>query len=395
MCGKSILLPLLFSIASTMNAQKAKNTNVIEKNTINVPMLPKYWEFDTATAEFTTYKNTNVVKGKTPYGFQIFLKNYLIENGSIEFDVELSGMGFPGINFRMSENRKDGENFYIRAFGPVLPETRTTLQYAALIDGMSIWDLSDEYQAGATIFQNKWNHIKLVLSGKQMKAYVNDMTKPALEVPWLESWRHSGGISLSGNVVYTNFKFTPNETESLSPEAGYIPTLNDTRYIRKWMVSPPKEFAFGRDVIMPLPSMYGRLIASDLPDSSVQWSPIIAEPRGIINLSRIYGAKEDDVRRLAWLKTSIHSNKAQEKLLNIGFSDEIWLFVNGQIIHVGKNYFGTPSQQSEGRCTIENCELKLPLKEGDNEILIGLANYFYGWGFIARLADTDGIKIKM
>jgi hypothetical protein len=97
-------------------------------------------------------------------------------------------MGFPGINFRMSEDHKNADNFYIRSFGPVKPQTRTTLQYAAVMDGMSIWDLSDEYQSGATIYQDKWNHVKLVVSGKQMKAYVNDMNKPALVVPELESY---------------------------------------------------------------------------------------------------------------------------------------------------------------------------------------------------------------
>jgi hypothetical protein len=46
----------------------------------------------------------------------------------------------------------------------------------------------------------------------------------------------------------------------------------------------------------------------------------------------------------------------------------------------------------KSRCTIENASIKLPLNEGENEILIGLANYFYGWGIIARLDDMNGIK---
>jgi len=45
-----------------------------------------------------------------------------------------------------------------------------------------------------------------------------------------------------------------------------------------------------------------------------------------------------------------------------------------------------------GRCTIENASFKLPLKEGKNEILVATANYFYGWGIIARLDDTNGIQ---
>jgi len=36
------------------------------------------------------------------------------------------------------------------------------------------------------------------------------------------------------------------------------------------MVSDQKDFPFGKDLVMPLPSMYGKLTASDLPDSSTQ-----------------------------------------------------------------------------------------------------------------------------
>lgn len=396
--NKTTTIFLLSSILFCLNsfAQKGKRVSATDKFLeIKVPMEPAYWIFDTSTAEFVTYKNTSVVKGKNGKGLQVFLKNQIFVNGTIEFDVELSGMGFPGINFRMSEDRKNGENFYIRSFGPVLPETRTTLQYAALMDGMSIWDLSDEYQAGATIYQNKWNHVKLVISGKQMRAYVNDMNKPALVVPELEGWRDSGGISLSGNVTYANVVIKPNATEGLSPAAGYTSTYSDTRYLRNWMVSASKDFPFEKDLIIPLPSMYGKLTASDLPDSTTQWKPIKAESRGIINLSRIYGMKENDARRIAWLKTTIQSDKAQERTLSLGFSDEVWVFINGQILYFDKNYFGTPQQkQPAGRCTIENANIKLSLREGKNEIMIALANYFYGWGIIARLDDMNGIQIE-
>ena len=339
------------------------------------------WNYDSSKVEFVQYKSVPAIKGKNGAYYQAFLKDHVFTNGTIEFDVELTGMGFPGINFRMSADKKNGENFYIRSFGPVTPEIRTTLQYAAIMDGMSIWDLTDEYQAGATIYQNTWNHVKLVIAGKQMKAYVNDMKQPALVVPELEGWRDSGNISLSGNVIYANLVIKPNATEGLSAAAGYIAAQNDTRYLRSWQLSPPKDFPFGKDLIMPLPSMYGKLQQSDLPDSTMQWSAITAENRGIVNVSRKYGAKENDARRLVWLKTTIHSSRSQERILSLGFSDEVWVFINGQLLYTGKNYFGTPQQKNDGRCTIENTSFTLLLREGPNEILIGLANYFYGWGF--------------
>lgn len=391
-----IVLSALFCCMSLATyAQKTKTINKEEQTKeTKIPMQPAYWDYDTSAAEFVNYKNTEVLRGRNGKGFQAFLKDHIFSNGTIEFDVELSGMGFPGINFRMSDDKKNADNFYIRSFGPVKPETRTTLQYAAIMDGMSIWDLSDEYQSGAIIKQNEWNHVKLIISGKQMLAYVNDMSKPALTIPELESRRDSGSISLIGNVIYANLVIKPGATEGLNPVAGYNSSINDTRYLRNWMVSDPIDFPFGKDIVMPLPSMYGTLNNSSLLDSNTKWRTIKAENRGIVNLSRIYGLKENDVRRGAWLKTTIESDKDQDKILRLGFSDEVWVFINGQILYVDKNYFGTPEQKNGGRCTIENATIKLPLKKGRNEIMIGLANYFYGWGIIARLDDTDNITFE-
>jgi hypothetical protein len=375
-------------------AQKSKSKKDAAQAEIKIPMESAYWDYDSTQVEFVKHRSVSAAKGKRGAYYQIFLKNHVFTNGTIEYDVELIGMGFPGINFRMSDDKKNGENFYIRSFGPVNAENRTTLQYAAIMDGMSIWDLTDEYQSGAAINQQGWNHVKMVVSGKQMKVYVNDMIRPALIVPELEGQRDAGSISLSGNVIYANLVIKPNATEGLSAEAGYISTYNDTRYIRNWKVSPAINFPFGKDIVMPLPSAHGKLNASELPDSTTMWTDIKAESRGVVNLSRKFGSMPNDERRLAWIKTTIHATKAQEKKLNFGFSDEVWVFINGQILYVDKNYFGTPSQKTpRARCTIENTSFNVPLKEGENEILIGLANYFYGWGVIARFDDTDGIQI--
>jgi hypothetical protein len=377
---KNILFLLACFVSSLLQAQ-----------VITVPMDPKYWEYDTSAVQFIKDGNVSEARPKKG-GYQIFLKDRVFTDGTIEYDVALTGIGFPGINFRMSADRKNGDNFYIRSFGKVNPLVRTTLQYAAIIDGTSMWDLSDAYQSGAVINQEGRNHVKLVISGKQMKVYVNDMSRPALLIPVLEGPNFSGGISLSGNVIYSNFKIIPQVTEGLSPDSGMDLTANDTRYLRKWEVSGPIDFPFGKEIVMPLPSAYGSLMKSELPDSNTVWKPIEAEGRSIVNLSRIYKSGLRDQRRLAWLKTTIHSDKDQDRLLQFGFSDEVWVFINGQILYVDKNYFGTPEQKEpRGRCTIENSILKLPLKQGDNTILIALANYFYGWGIIARLDSTDGL----
>ncbi|MEM8599817.1 MAG: hypothetical protein AAGF99_07845 [Bacteroidota bacterium] len=51
-------------------------------------------------------------------------------------------------------------------------------------------------------------------------------------------------------------------------------------------------------------------------------------------------------------------------------------------------------KEPRGRATIENISLELPLIEGENELLIAVANSFFGWGLIARLDDTEGLAVK-
>lgn len=380
-----ILLIAVPFVAITAVGQKQQKKAGQE---ISIPLDAAHWKYDSTGVEFAMEKNVKTIRIKN--ASPLVLKDIQFSNGTIEYDVAL-GQGFPGINFHLSDDGKNGEHFYLRYFGSTSPESRTTLQYSALIDGMSIWDLTDEYQAGAKLNIPGWNHVKLVLSGKQMKAYVNDMSRPALIVPKLEGGREKGGISFSGGeVAIANVVLKPDVVENLDPIPGYISTYNDTRYLRNWQITKASGFEFGKEITPPIM----RLATPGFPDSTTEWTSITAEDRGIVNLTRLHGATDFKNRRLAWLKTTIESDKVQERILNLGFSDEICLFINGQFLYSDKNHFGTPGQKfPRGRCTIENATVKLPLQKGKNEILIGLTNYFYGWGIIARLDDTDGIRL--
>ncbi|GAB3954381.1 hypothetical protein GCM10028805_39720 [Spirosoma harenae] len=383
----------MLSLLALARPAVAQKTTARKTQELHIPMTAQQWTYQPGQVEFITGKEAGIMKilkGPT----SIMLKDVNFSNGTIEYDIELTGPGFPGINFRMDADQQNGENFYLRSFGKVTPDIRTTLQYAPIVKGMSMWDLTDEYQAGATMYESGWNHVKLVISGRQMKAYVNDMSKPALIVPELESPEMSGAISLSGGMNFANLVIKPDVTEGINPEPGYNLVAHDTRYLRNWLVSEPILLPFGKEPITGVRSTYGKTGPADLPDSTTKWSPIKAESRGIVNLSRRYAHKADEARLMAWLKTSIQSDKAQDRLLNLGFSDEVWVFINGQLLYADKNYFGTPQQKyPSGRCTIENTSIKLPLKEGKNEIVIGLANYFYGWGIVARLDDTVGLQL--
>ncbi|MEM8506923.1 MAG: family 16 glycoside hydrolase [Bacteroidota bacterium] len=383
MIKKRILLGCLLLGAITYSQQKK----------IAIPMTARAWEHNPEQVEFVKHRGVPAVRAISEDGFRIALKDQEFSNGTIEFDVEFTGIGFPGIGFRHSDDLKNGEFFYIRYFGTVAPLNRYALQYAAFIDGINMWDMTDEYQAAAKIKDGEWNHVKLVISGKQMKVYVNDMTTPALHVPALEADREKGRIYLSGSVIYANLVITPEATENLPETAGYDPTYSDTRYLKDWSTTKPVDLPFERDIFKSVPGA-GVVIDSTLMDHT-NWGSITAERRGMVNLTRKYGATKNGQRRLVWLKTTISSNSEQVRYLNLGFSDEVWVFMDGQPLFIDRNYYGSPGMKApRGRCTIENSKIRLPLKKGTNELLIGLSNYFFGWGLVARLDSTDGIRSK-
>lgn len=56
-----------------------------------------------------------------------------------------------------------------------------------------------------------------------------------------------------------------------------------------------------------------------------RWKSAAASP--LVNLSRTFGGAEG--RRIAWLKTTIQSASSQTRRLALGFSDEVWVLING------------------------------------------------------------------
>jgi hypothetical protein len=214
----------------------------------------------------------------------------------------------------------------------------------------------------------------------QMLVYVNDMTRPALQVSRLEANTKSGGIAFFGKSIIANLVISPGETAGLSPQESFDPTYPDSRYLRQWLVSNPAPLPFGVEVNN-----------KDLPTDSTKWDALTTERRGLVNLTRLYGASPN--RRIVWLKTTINSDKDQLRRMDLGFSDEVWVLINGKLAYTDKNLYGQPiMKEPEGRCAVENTSFALPLKSGKNDLLIGVTNFFFGWGIIARLDKLEGIS---
>ncbi len=71
------------------------------------------------------------------------------------------------------------------------------------------------------------------------------------------------------------------------------------------------------------------------------------------------------------------------------------MFLNGNWLYVDKNFFRFPvAKVPDGRLSLENTTISVPLQQGDNELLIGVGSNFFGWGIMTRLDDLDGIRLE-
>jgi hypothetical protein len=307
------------------------------------------------------------------------LKGLTFTNGTIEVDVEgTTGLG-PAIAFHRRD-RTTHELLYLRP-NPECATRPDCVQYAPVTKSVLLWDLFPGWQGPARYVPGQWNHVKLVVSGRRLRVWVNGGA-PALDVARLEGDAHDGAISLQGIGLMANVKVTPGAVEGLDPSPGPDPTAKDARYVRNWMVSTVSTLAEGAK-----PAFAAH------PAADCNWTPLPAETGGLVNISRRYGLPEG--RSLVWLRSTIRAAAKSEKRAAIGWNDEVWVFVNGRQVYADVNDYLKEElrKKPDGRLSLENGAFTLPLEAGDNDVIVGVANAFFGWGLMLRLDDAAGVTL--
>ncbi|MCE6992043.1 DUF1080 domain-containing protein [Dyadobacter sp. CY323] len=375
---KKFVQILFIFLAIQSFGQKKKETPVSKKPDHHISISPEKWEFQEGKVTFTEYKGLKAMK-IAPNSGQVVLKDVVFKDGTIEYDIEPV---LPEFGLSIYFHRKDAreqEIVYFRTGKMGSKLANEGIQYTPYFDGVNMWDMYPEYQAPAMVKAGEWNHVKLVMSGARMQVFLNHALKPVLDIPKLEGTERQGSIAFEGSSYIANVQVKPNETEDLSPIALPDLTDHDATYLRKWALATPQNLPDGSEVSF-----------RNLPQPSAFTDTVSAERIGLVNLTRKYGASKS--RRVVWLKTKITAKEAMKTSLHLGFSDEIWVFVNNQMVLVDKNLFAQGMRKyPEGRISINNTRMPLNLKSGENELLIAVANDFYGWGIMARLESTEGI----
>jgi hypothetical protein len=343
------------------------------------------------------------IAGVTPHGpalriirasdGPIIAKGIDFSEGTIDFDIQPTDSNFASFYFHW-QDALESELFYFRTdWASGKPDIMEGVQYTPVIKGVICWNLMPHYQGNASFRQDAWNHVRILIAGKQMLIYVNSDNRPTLTIPRLEGNTKHGSFAFGGKMTIAHLTYGPLPSAVIgwfSGPDGFDPTDNDPRYIRHWQVTQPDTIPPGID--------FGKNL---MPGNQSAWAPIQAERRGLINLTRQFGGnlprfyEGGAPRRIVWLKTRLHSEREYEYKLRLGFTNEVWVFLNGKYLYIDKNYYGEPSMKTpRGRASIDNTFINLPLKAGDNELLIGVGNDFFGWGIVARLDDATEVKIE-
>jgi hypothetical protein len=384
---KKLLFTLLF-IGNLVFAQKNKPKTQIQVQPpldYMISLTPEKWEFKEDKVEFFDKNGIKAMRIKQGNQGAVLLKDRIFKDGTIEFDFEPASPmtlgSSPTVYFRGNAQKNDTEIFYIRA-RPNRSNANDGVQYAPILGGVNLWDMYPEYQAPAFFEADKTNHLKMVISGQQMRVYINDMKRPALQILKLEGNTTEGIIALDGGMVVTNMQIKPDVTENLPGLAAPDLTDHDAQYLRTWLLARPIDLPAGNEVT-----------PASLPKQDIFTETIEAESKGMINLTRKFGG--NNTRKVVWLKAKIKAAENQKNNLQLGFSDDVWVFLNNQMIFLDKNNYLQPPMRKypEGRISIQNAHVNLNLKQGENELLIAVANDFYGWGIIARLESMEGIEV--
>jgi hypothetical protein len=311
--------------------------------------------------------NTHVVKNGLDFG-----------DGTIEFDLAPLAEGhFTGITFRR-QSFTNHENVYVRFHrsGDFM-----AMQYAPRVNGSSTWQLYPEFAVATQWPREKWTAVRIEIKGSKMDIFTGDATTPVLTVPRLRNGTTNGEIGFWARV-----NDRPQEWAAAISSLRLTPAPQPTALSAA--VNAPPHFLSNWQVSEPIPAP-GRVLA--VPPSLTKWTTARSEESGLININRLLPVQK--TRSVIFAKHTLRSEAARRVLAGIGYSDDVTVFVNGEPVYLGVNAWDTRTPQLNSFVDARWESAFLPLRAGDNEIVLAVADdQRFGWGFALKIDDATGLK---
>jgi hypothetical protein len=326
-------------------------------------------------------------------GGAAIVKDFEMRDGVIDVDVATPAIrGFFGFDIRIDGDGTNYEEIYLRQHKSGQPDA---MQYTPVLHTGRNWQIYNGpgFTGAVDIPKGEWFHLRLEVTGAQAKLYVKDMDKPALVMDDLKSGVQKGQLALftlTGETYFSNFEV---RTTPDAPWQRHLPSM-PPHILASWSISPSYD-GLARNLERPL---------ARSESDSIHWQDVEAEPPGFVVLYRYREAPHPRVTfqadfskrlepqpgmKVLYARTTIESDREQVKKLEIGYSDEVSVFLNGKILYRGRSAQGFRDPGFLGIVNLENDAVYLPLKKGRNELMLALSELGGGWGFICRLTELE------
>jgi hypothetical protein len=352
---------------------------------IQVPMSPEHFDTDTfkTAAQFGEFLGRRAVYLSSGL---LAVKDANFRDGTVEADVASKPGGlFMGMVFRV-ESEANMEVIYLR---PGASDTIEAVQYTPRLKGDAIWQLlnTSHEKGSAHIPENQWIHMKVVVEGRTCTLFLNESSVPTLTVTNLRRGDTRGGIglwSLAGGGYFSNLSYTPLPDRKPLPDP---PPFRRAGLLSDWELSP----AFDASDVD----------ANTYPISISEWEKVYAEDPGFVLINRYrtspamfpMPSREEMQKgrvkgaKVVFARTQVLSVKGEEKILNIGYSDDIVVYLNRKPIFSGKNAMSYRTDDSLGTFGV-NDQTQIHLNPGENELLVAVTEYNGGWAFECELSPV-------
>lgn len=317
------------------------------------------------------------------------LTDVVFSDGTIEFQfLPTDHRTFLGVLFRRGEGDHT-EDIYLRLHKSGLPDA---IQYTPDYRGHGQWQLyhGPGATAAARFAPGRWQRARIEVEGNRAAVFIGAAAEPQLVVDSLRAGGQAGHIGFWGNFPGASSDDPPTALlRDITVRHGetthaFVPVERATvpGIVRAWGVS--RSFPREGDVVRePPPAAFrGR------------WRTLAAEPSGLLPLDRDVARPDEGVPTvLAGLR--IRADRARVARLDLGFSDDASVFLNGRLLYSGKNAFSHNFPRRQGLITLDQAALYLPLERGANELVLAVTEVaFGGWGIMGRVEDREGLRIE-
>jgi hypothetical protein len=388
----SSLILLFLAVVVVSSSQETKSSSPALKldstpRTLSVPADSPRWDLQ-GQARTIEYQGRKCLFLD---GALAILKDFEMRDGIVDVDVATpASVGFFGFEFRMADNGANSELVYLRQHKSGRPDA---MQYTPVLNNGRNWQIYNGlgFTGAVDIPKDQWFHLRLEVAGAQAKLYVKDMDKPALVMNDLKSGVQKGQVALfvlGGETYFSNFEM---RTTPDAPWERHLPPMPPGT-LTKWSLSPSYD-ALARNLERPL---------SASERNATHWQDVEAEPPGFVVINRyrespqlMRSFESDFSKRLepqpgmkvVYARTSIDSDRDQVKKFNIGYSDDVSVFLNEKILYRGRSAQNYRDPDFLGIVNLDNDVLFIPLNKGGNELILAVSELGGGWGFICRLED--------